>query len=327
MDVIKLHINSLYCGYKGTQITYAPKSVINYELNKPELIAIIGKNGTGKSTLLRTIAALQKPIEGNIYLNNKSIYNYSTKERAKYLSYLPTNNLKIPYIKVYEYVSLGKTYHSNLANQKEHISDILTRLNLSDKEDFYLNQLSDGEMQRVAIAKVLFQNSSIMLLDEPMSHLDPLQQLNLLNILLDYVVNNNKTIIFSTHLTNIVLNYAHRIWLITEDDFIVKIPEQIIIDKDLEKNELIIEAENNILQNSKTKHTIRIIGDGLVYKYTKQAFLRYGISATCKPDTKFSVIIQLNKNDTYSWLLKKDNIILREFNSLEEIINFLNLNL
>jgi|YNPMSStandDraft_1061717.scaffolds.fasta_scaffold00712_4 iron complex transport system ATP-binding protein len=328
MDVI-LHIDSLRCGYRNShQNIYVPKALISSFLQIPLLIALIGKNGTGKSTLLRTLSGLQKPLEGNILLNKKNINKYTINDRSKILSFLPSQNAKIPYIKVKEYVSLGKSNSFFKFHKKQKdVYETLSYLQLEHKAENFLTQLSDGEMQRTAIAKVIFQDSSIMIFDEPLSHLDPKQQLNILSLFFNLVKEQQKTIIFSTHLTDIVLKYAHKIWLITEDSFIEKIPEQIIIDKDLEKNELKIETNEYLPFSRITKCCVRIIGDGVSFKYTKYAFLRYGIKTDCNKNVIFSVIIQQNNNGNYSWLLKKENVIIKEFNKLEDIIVYLMQNL
>ncbi len=325
MDVISLNIDSLHCGYNySNQKFYVPNTLISLKIQSPSLIAIIGKNGTGKSTFLRTLSGIQDPINGNIYICQKNIKNYKVKERSHFVSYLPSQNTKVPYLKVKEYVSLGKP-HSLFKPYENNkiVYEILSNLKLEEKADNFLTQLSDGEMQRVAIGKIIFQNSGIMIFDEPLSHLDPKQQVNILNVFLDLVLEQNKIIIFSTHLTDLVLKYAHKILLITENSFIEKIPEQIIIDKDLEKNELKLEVKEFLPLIRKTIGCVRIIGDGISFKYTKYAFLRYGIRTDCNKNVVFSVIIQQNNNGNFVWLLKKENTIIKEFNKLEEIIDYL----
>lgn len=325
MDVVRYHIDMLRCGYRYSNNTiYVPSAIINANIEKPLLIAIIGKNGVGKSTLIRTLAGIQLPLEGNIFLNKKSIYKYSNKEKARYISYLPPQNPKIPYLTVKEFVKLGQP-RSILqpVHNDDLVIEILSLLQLNQKAEHFLTQLSDGEMQRAAIAKIIFQNSTIMFFDEPLSHLDPKQQINILNLFYKLVHENNKIVFFSSHLTDLALKFAHKIWLITEDAFIEKIPEQIIIDKDLEKNELKIEVGEYLPVLSKTNRCVRIVGDGIPFKYTKYALLRYGIRSDCNKNAAFSVIIQQNLNGDYSWLLKKEHVVIKEFNKLEEIILYL----
>ncbi len=319
MDVISLHINQLHCGYGKL---FVPPYSIQSDILKPTLIALVGKNGTGKSTLLRTIAGIQKPLEGNISIGTINYLQLSVKERAQWMAYLPAYNSKIPYLSVEEYVSLGKAKQKHDVS-KDKLREILQSLEIEHKAHHYLTQLSDGEMQRVAIARVFFQDCPILLFDEPTAHLDPKQQLNVLHLFFQMVKEKEKIILFSSHLTETVLAFAHKIWLLGENDFVDKIPEQIIIDKDLEKNELKLSHSGALPIKNQSSISVRIIGDGLAYQYTKFALLRYGINTSCNKSPCCSVIIQQNQKGNFSWLIKKEQMIVKELTTLENVIEYI----
>lgn len=326
MDV-SLSITNLICGYKHNK-TFHPvlPYFINTQVLKPSLIAIMGRNGIGKSTLLKTISGILKPKQGSIFISGDELHNLKPRQRARKIAYLPAYNSKVHYLKVEEYLMLGIFPYNQVNKKNELLTKALSNVEMEHKRKVYLNQLSDGEMQRVAIARILVQDTPIMMFDEATSHLDPKFQLKILELFYSLVKQENKIIIFTTHLTNEALHYSHKIWLLTDNEFIDKIPEQIIIDKDLERNELTFQLKPIKKVNEKTSLKIRLLGDGIPFKYTQFAFLRYGINVVCNKNCNFTVIIQQNNDSTYSWLVKKENVIVREYSDLNKLLEFLLMN-
>ncbi|NSW45455.1 MAG: ABC transporter ATP-binding protein [Bacteroidales bacterium] len=324
MDVTTLTTHNLICGYKETSKEIAfPSYELNISINKPMLIAVIGRNGVGKSTLLKTLAGLQKPLKGSIYINEKPINKIKINQRACYISFLPAFNSKIQYIQVKDYVAMGLFPYSKPQNASIIIDDAMQQADIYHKKNYFLNQLSDGEMQRAAIARVLVQNTPIMLFDEATSHLDPKHQHLTLELFYSLCHQKNKTVIFSTHTISEAMNYAHKIWLLGNHSFIEKIPEQIIIDDELKKNELLFEMHPLKRHHSRSQIYIRLVGDGLPLKYTQYALHRYGINTECNHNCHFSVIIKQHSFSKTVWLLKKDNMILKEFDNLYQLIEYL----
>lgn len=325
MDVARFETIQLLCGYRQNKThTSVPNTLIDIAIQKPTLIAVIGKNGTGKTTMLKTLAGLLEPLSGNILINKKPLAELSVKEKSRFISFLPSYNHKIPYIRLSEYIVLGRKASEYEGSDKQQLSnDLLQKIALENKTHFFLTQLSDGEMQRAAIARTLARQSPIMIFDEPLAHLDPKQQIRILELFKNYTQNESKTIIFSSHLTDLILSYAHKIWLITENEVIDKIPEQIIIDRDLENNELKIDIKSWQQKSSNFLGCVRLVGDGLAYTYTKYALHRYGIHTSCNKTPVFSVIIMQVSNQTHRWLVKKEHTIIQEFNNLEKLIVYL----
>lgn len=324
MDVGHINIKSLICGYgKGNNSFAVPSYSINQIIEKPTLIAIIGKNGSGKSTFLRTLAGIQKSLEGTVSINNKDLTKLKAKQRACLVSYMPSYNPKINYITTEEYLKLGWYPHSNKELKKEKIDQVLVDLDLTHKRNNFLDQLSDGEMQRAAIARNLIQDSPVMIFDEANSHLDPKHQQKTFELFYRLVQEKHKIIFFSTHMVKESLHYAHKIWLLSENLLISKIPEQIIIDKDLEKNQLSFDLPTFKVTQTQHKINVRLIGDGIPFQYTRFAFMRYGIDVVCNKQCHFSVIIQQTKENHYTWMVKKDTIIIKEFLDLSDLIEYL----
>ncbi len=324
MDVTSLIIKDLQCGYQnGKTVFYAPPTTVSAMVQKPTLIALIGNNGIGKSTLLKSLCGILPVISGDILVNGKSLRTKSPTERARTISYLPSYGNKVHYITVEQYVKFGSYPYSVKKISDQKIVEALEQVDMTAKKKHFLNQLSDGEFQRASIARLLIQDTSVMLMDEVTSHLDPVHQLKTMLLLSSLVLQKQKIVIFSTHYTREAIRYAHKMWLLTEHAFMDKMPEQIIMDKDLENNDLIVKATQPVYAISSCKISVRLIGDGTPYKYTHDALLRYGIEASGNKSTPLSVIIHQNQQHKTMWFVKQDTSIIREFHSLEPLIDFL----
>ncbi len=209
----KLKIENLH-------LAYADKSVVkNVKLtaNEGDFIALIGKNGSGKSTFLKSLSGILAPISGNIHLDKLDITNIPQREIAKYVSIVLTDNI-LPSLSVWEFVSLGRQRFTNLfdhLNQKDKIAieQVLEKLKLTNFKKRLIHNLSDGEKQKVLIARALVQDTPLLLLDEPTSHLDLENKVMVFEILKSISKEQNKMVIFSTHDINLVLPKTNKIWL------------------------------------------------------------------------------------------------------------------
>ncbi|QCI28636.1 ABC transporter ATP-binding protein [Caminibacter pacificus] len=193
---------------KNLNFKYKEKEIlkdINLEFQKGKMYAILGRNGAGKSTFLKSIAKILKPKGEIIFYEN--IDNLSVKEFAKKIAFLSQiqNNSSLS---VYEFVMLGRKPHFRFLpklTDKKTVERVLEKLNLKEKKKIPLNSLSGGERQRAAIARILAQNTEVILLDEPTNNLDIKYQIEIIKFLRE--IKEDKIIISVIHDINLALKY------------------------------------------------------------------------------------------------------------------------
>lgn len=215
-------------------------SNINLSIEKGNFIALLGKNGIGKSTLLRTLSKIQQPISGAVFINNKNSQHLSDKQLATSLSLVLTERLPESQLTVFELVALGRQPYTNWVDNlsKEDLKKVLCAIQLTEIEHlknrrFY--ELSDGQLQRVLIARALAQDTEIIILDEPTAHLDIHHTFKVFSLLKNLVKSTQKTIIISTHEVNLALQLADEFILLSEKKIYSGTSEKLINSNAFEK--------------------------------------------------------------------------------------------
>lgn len=195
-------------------------SQVNLKAGKGEMVALVGRNGSGKSTLLRSLLGLLPLLEGRCYLSGVSLDELEHKNRALSVSYVSSQVAGLPSLSVRELVSLGRMPHTGwLGKLGKADWDMVDRIIHDVGMDMYmersLDQLSDGERQRVMIARALVQDTPNVILDEPAAYLDIPNKYELVR-LLSLFRDRGKTIIYSTHDLETALMCADKFWVITD---------------------------------------------------------------------------------------------------------------
>ncbi|GEA59992.1 ABC transporter ATP-binding protein [Vibrio comitans] len=188
---------------------------VNFEVSEGALIGIIGPNGAGKSSLLKHLSGYLKASSGDVFIQGRSIVELNSTERASQISYLPqSNRVEFPY-KVTELASLGLVNNSNLNvdQKKQKIEQVLKRLDIENLADRTVEQLSGGEQQLVHVARILLQDTPIILLDEPSASLDIGHEAQLMNIL-HSLVKEGKTVVVALHNLNTAAEFCDRLMLL-----------------------------------------------------------------------------------------------------------------
>lgn len=225
-----LDIKDLTIGYDNKAV----QTRLNLSTDTGELICLVGTNGTGKSTLLRTIAGLQPALSGAITLNHKQITEMSGYERATQLSLVLTDKISVENLSVYELVTMGRFPYTGWSGRltsedKQIIDKAIQDVNLKYKSLAMINHISDGEKQRAVIAKALAQSTPLVLLDEPTAHLDLPNRIEIMLLLRHLAKNTGKCFILSTHELDLAIQTADRIWLMTETGVETGIPEDMML--------------------------------------------------------------------------------------------------
>ncbi len=212
-----IRLDSLTLGYgQGVLL-----DKVSADLNGGGLIALLGRNGSGKSTLLRTIAGLGKIKGGNILIDGKVLACLKPDELARTVSFVTTEKIRIPNLKCRDIVALGRAPYTNWigrlqARDEEIVDEALELLGMSEYADRTMDQMSDGECQRIMIARALAQDTPVILLDEPTSFLDLPNRYELGILLRDLAHRQNKCVFFSTHELDIALTLCDSIALIDQ---------------------------------------------------------------------------------------------------------------
>lgn len=216
MEVLKTR--DLLIGYKGKAIL----PPINIALDEGSLIALIGPNGAGKSTLFKTLTAHIKPLGGKIELFGKDLSSYSAKEKASLIGLVLTERPDDMFLKVYDVVASGRCPYTNFfgkirKDDEKAILESLEIVGIGHLIDRYFNTLSDGERQKVMIAKTITQNTPLIFMDEPTAFIDYPSKIELFSLMKTLSKEQKKTIIFSSHDLELLLRYTDNIWVISKE--------------------------------------------------------------------------------------------------------------
>ena len=212
---------NLAIGYSSKKETICVAKNININLEKGKLIALIGANGIGKSTLLRTIAAIQKPLSGTIYLNDKNISEYNSQQLAQNISVVFTEKLPPSNLTVFELIALGRQPYTNWLGKLctddllkiDNALNVIQIEHLRNKKHY---ELSDGQLQQVLIARALAQDAPLIILDEPTTHLDLVNKVSLLKLLQKLTRTTNKCVLFSSHDIDLAIQVADEMIVFTD---------------------------------------------------------------------------------------------------------------
>jgi len=208
--MIRLTTSHLNIGYDDRLIV----KDLNIAIPQGKITALVGANGSGKSTILKTMARLMNPSQGSVLLDGKSIHKQSTKEVAKQLAILPQNPTAPDGLTVAELVSYGRfSYQKGFGSMSKEDRSIvqwsIEATGMSEFGDRPVDQLSGGQRQRAWIAMALAQETDILFLDEPTTFLDMAHQLEVLHLLQKLNSSNNRTIVMVVHDLNHASRYAH----------------------------------------------------------------------------------------------------------------------
>jgi iron complex transport system ATP-binding protein len=315
-DSIPLFTKNLSIGYSSKVSTNVLFEGIDLSLHAGKLTCFMGPNGIGKSTLIRTIAGLQRPLAGEI-----------SKLDEKKIALVLTDKITATHMTVYDLVSYGRYPHlgwgiSFTEEDRNVVDQSINEVHIQSLVNKKLDELSDGQLQLTMIARALAQETPILLLDEPTAHLDLNNRVEIMKLLLNLARKKNKAIVVATHELDLALQMADTIWLATPHKKIKSgIPEDLVLDGSFDE---IFQFKGFDLKTGKIQHasfrnsTINLQGSGYEFLWTKNALEREGFSVSSEGPISVSIS---SDSATLKWKCEDSSFI-----NIQELLNWLKLN-
>jgi len=247
-----LEVKNLCAGYDNGHVL----ENISFTLNKGDFISILGRNGSGKSTLVKALQGLLKNVTGIVKVDGEEVSTLKPRKIAKKIAYVPQIFSFSFEFNVLEIVLMGRYAHQSRLKgssslDSQIIDEVMNLTQISRLKDKKIAHLSGGERQRVFIARALAQDTPLLFLDEPSSHLDINYQIEIYQILKQLREEKGKTILSTEHNINLVIPYSQKIMFLKEGSVKALGPPQSLITKDYIKE--VFQAEVDIRENLHSK--------------------------------------------------------------------------
>lgn len=290
MNKETIHIENLSIGYPDKGDVKVVAAGISAGINSGELTCLLGANGVGKSTLLRTLSAFQPKLGGEILIRGKEIGDYTDRQLSRVISVVLTEKCDIRNMSVLELVGLGRTPYTGFwgtlsREDKAVVDESITLVGISRLAHRMVHTLSDGERQKVMIAKALAQETPVIYLDEPTAFLDFPSKVEMMQLLHRLSRQTDKTIFLSTHDLELALQIADKIWLMDRTNGVtIGTPEDLSLNGSLNnffaRKGIVFDLETGLFRVV-NEHTaqIRLVGHGQKYAMVRKALQRNGILA------------------------------------------------
>jgi iron complex transport system ATP-binding protein len=281
----------LEIGYEHARTPdYVVATDLSLSLAVGELVCLIGPNGVGKSTLLRTIAGMQPPLGGRVLLNNRDVRALRPRELARQLSIVLTERVHVGILSAYALVALGRNPYTDwtgrlTAHDEEIVRWAIRAVGATELASRNVSELSDGERQKVMIARALAQEPTLMILDEPTAYLDLPRRVEIMRILRHLARTTGRAVLLSTHDLDLALRSADRIWLMRAGGAVeVGAPEDLVLSGAFEatfySEGVEFDRETGSFKiHADQAHEVDVQGEGAELLWTRRALEREGYSA------------------------------------------------
>lgn len=236
-----IEICDLKIGYRGHHKVKEVAHDLNASIRSGELTCLLGANGVGKSTLLRTLSAFLPPLSGEVRILGRELSDYRTSELARVLGVVLTEKCEVQNMTVAELVGMGRSPYTGFwgrldAEDRRIVGESIALVGIEVLRGRMVHTLSDGERQKVMIAKALAQQTPVIFLDEPTAFLDYPSKVEIMQLLHRLTREANKTVFLSTHDLELALQIADRLWLMErEKGLTVGTPEDLSLDGHMER--------------------------------------------------------------------------------------------
>jgi iron complex transport system ATP-binding protein len=327
-----LHTNALHIGYhSGKQDIIKIAGPLNLSLYPGQMICVLGPNGSGKSTLLRTLSGLHRPLSGSVMLGGRNINQLKPKELARQISLVLTENIRNGNLDVYALIALGRYPYSGwlgilTESDKTAIDQAINVTGTAEFLNRKIDSLSDGECQKVMLARAMAQDTPLIILDEPTAHLDLPSRIQLMRLLHQLAKETQKAILISTHELDLALQVADQIWLMDNTGQVAAgLPEELVLNGSFQqafyKEGISFDTTTGTFPvHSIGKEEVAVVGNGATAFWTRRAMNRLGYTIVLSGEA--GIVITVNETTGNPlWLISNlgDQQVAR---SLPELLAF-----
>ncbi len=325
MGNVIMTLEKLSVGYRLVGEPVGLIKDIGLDIRMGEVVCLLGQNGVGKSTLLRTLAGLQPPLEGNVSLHGKSLSEMESAEVATAISVVLTEKVTAGNLSVEELVALGRHPYTNWlgllsAEDRSKTEDAISLTKINYIRHKKLGELSDGQYQKAMIGRAVAQDGQVMLLDEPTAFLDLNNSVEIFMLLRQLAYEKQKAVVVSTHDFHLAMQFADRLWLTNFNSPLCEgLPEDLALDGRLEESMYhegfgLDMLSGRIKLPANNRRAITVCGSSPAKEWTERALERKGFLLL--PDSAEKIVIEKNAAGI-EWNYKE-----KLFTNIRELIDF-----
>jgi iron complex transport system ATP-binding protein len=311
-----LKLVDLSVGYRISRARHhTVASGIRQEIHSGQLVCLIGPNGAGKSTLMRTVTGMHAPLAGSVLLDGSELHRISKLELARRVSVVLTSKIGLGQLTGWDLAALGRMPFTNWSGRltlkdEEIVATALRDAGALAFSDRLVAELSDGERQKVLLARALAQQPKLMILDEITAFLDLPRRIEVMTILRDLVRSGDRAILLSTHDLELALSMADTVWLLPKDGPLVAgAPEDLVLNGTFARafaaEGLDFNAASGGFTTSKPAgRVVQVSGSGLAVVWTRRALERAGWTPVdAAPGSHPHVAVE-QRNANLEWRLR-----------------------
>ncbi|MFZ3071325.1 MAG: ABC transporter ATP-binding protein [Anaerolineaceae bacterium] len=330
-----LETHELEIGYlQGRSWRMSVAKDLDLQIFPQELVCLVGPNGVGKSTLLRTVSRLQPALAGQVFIHGQPLRSFSDKQLASQVSVVLTGQVQVGEMRAVDLVGLGRFPFTGLfdkLNEQDHqvVSEALAMAGAAELTERYVPELSDGERQRIMIARALAQEPALLMLDEPTAFLDLPGRVSMMHLLQELAHRHGKAVLSSTHDLDLALHSADRIWLMSKDGRIVQgSPEDLVLSGQFgttftQPNIRFDSTTGNFELAALPERRVVLHAQGLVGIWTTRALHRSGFEVLTEGTQDDPLVEVCDERQDATWRLTRAGLT-SEFNSIYALLIAIN---
>ncbi|WP_373496019.1 ABC transporter ATP-binding protein [Aquiflexum sp.] len=324
--MVILKSKDLNIGYQSGKKSKVIAEDLNFNLEKGKLSCLLGPNGVGKSTLVKTIMGQVPLLEGGIFLEGKPLTSYSQKALAKKIAVVLTEKITTGNLTVGQLVALGRIPHTGwlgrLSDEDQNkVEQAISQTHIGYIRNQPLSECSDGQLQKTMIARALAQDGDIMILDEPTAHLDLVNRFEIMHLLRQIAKESNKAVLVVTHDLDIAIETADIFWLMQcGQPLVTGLPEDMILNGQinllLPTDRLSFNPKTGKVQPKTDEYAFQVDGPEAIVQWVQSA-----LQKNIPSDKLQGIQIRVEENPFRIFL--KQGEMEREYLGIEVLLEFL----